>query len=168
MKNILIIYFALSLFSCKQNVQEETIYQEKEELAQVQEIDTAMLGTWNSNVLDIVLDFSTDSAKKILVLKEEFPEKLGISQVEAIYRADGSFSSSYFAIDGSIYQTEEGTWYALGDSLIIEYDSEGVKNTFVYHYEVLEAYGIFTTLMDWDQDGKKDDRLILKSLIERN
>ncbi|MEZ4978197.1 MAG: hypothetical protein R2772_02770 [Chitinophagales bacterium] len=168
MKNILLLVMVIFFYSCKENVKELNIEEVNEEQLKAPEIDMAMVGIWYSNVLDIVFDFDSDSAKQIVVLKKDFPEKLGIAEVEAIYKEDGSFSSSYFGLDGTILQTEEGTWYAKGDSLYIAYFSEGIEKTFAYHYEVKELEGVFTSLMDWDQDGSKDDRLILKSLKQGN
>ena len=163
MKTYLGLLGIIVLFSCKQHeVVEETIT--TQDVHASSGVDTAMVGHWYANTLDVQYDFATDSLQQELVVLEDFPEVLGIANVLAIYKEDGSFSSTYIGLKGEDLYTEEGRWYAEGDSLYIIYSPADQLDTFAYHFWVDGKVGVFKSIIDWDQDGRKDDHLTLTSL----
>lgn len=165
--NILLtaLTFVFLLFSCnkKENVETEP----QISLVKVSQLlPQEMIGLWNTQQLNIVLNVNTDSSQNIKIPISQFPEKLKITTVQAKYFANGSFISVAIDTLGKEMEKEEGTWYKKGDSLIVDYNAQHF--TYAYEYKEAESKGTFKTYVDWDMDGLKDDYLELTSIKIRD
>lgn len=127
----------------------------------------AIVGTWYSESIETIWNYGSDSAQSELVLVENFPELYQISDVISVYNPDSTFSSTYYGIDGEDMGTDKGLWYLEQDSIKVIYGPVGQVDTFTYAYSLEGNTGTFEILRDRDNDGLKDDYIILVSRIEK-
>ena len=110
------------------------------------------IGTWeNLNISATLRVGDKDSA--FVVKSGEWETKLGIKPIIAEFNEDGSFSSKYYAPDGTLVNQADGQWEVRNDSLALAYDGFN----FVYKVTFSADSARFVSLLDFDQDGDDDD-----------
>lgn len=119
-------------------------------------LNKVLLGSWENESLDIIIrsvQNQEDSTGTFIVSVGSWEEMMEIKPIITAFEPDSSYSSSYFALDGSFIMNREGKWWTSGDSL---YMTDG-KTIFSYKVTVDSGKMHFESLLDWDQDGKHDD-----------
>ncbi|OEK06228.1 hypothetical protein [Roseivirga misakiensis] len=114
-----------------------------------------IVGTWENTELDV--DIKTynktnlDSALQIEL--GEWEAILKLKPIKTTYFEDGTFVAKYFDLEGNPVGEEKGDWKIVNDSLAI--NSAGYKN--IYHVTFKADKARFISILDWDQDGDRDD-----------
>jgi len=122
----------------------------------VENLNEVLLGSWENESLDIIIrsvQNQEDSTGTLIVSPGSWEEIMEIKPIITNFEPDSSYSSSYYALDGSLIMNREGTWWVTGDSLHMT-DGKTISS-----YKVTFDSGKihFESLLDWDQDGKRDD-----------
>lgn len=157
MKKYLVFFTTVILFACasKKNVLSSGVESE------------AVVGTWNAEKMEYTLNFETDSAEKVVKTMDDFAKENKMSGVRATYKSDFTFVSSFLDLDGKAAYTEKGEWFSKNDSVYVVYTTGEVIDTQAYSFELNGRSGQFKAILDYDQDGFKDDFLILDSKKEK-
>lgn len=157
MKKYIVFFTTVILFACASKKGAVSTGVESE----------AVVGTWYAEKMEYTLNFETDSAKKVIKSMDDFAKENGLSGVVAVYKSDFTFVSSFLDLQGKPGYTEEGEWYSKNDSVFVIYTTEEVKDTQAYSFQLSGRTGEFKAILDYDQDGFKDDFLILNSRKEK-
>lgn len=96
---------------------------------------------------------SSDTTRWLIASEGEWEKVLKIKPIETTYFEDGTFKSEYRSLENEPMGTEEGKWLLMGDSLRL------FSSHYNYNYKLYLANDRirFVALVDWDNDGKKDD-----------
>ncbi|MEO9965315.1 MAG: hypothetical protein ABJF11_05985 [Reichenbachiella sp.] len=114
-----------------------------------------LLGTWKNTELRVKMNSfkNEDSIKWLIAKAGEWEKVLKMKPIETTYFPDGTFESKYNGLDGQLLGTEKGQWQLTNDSLILR--SANYNNSYKIYY--IDHQLRFVSLLDWDEDGKKDD-----------
>lgn len=114
-----------------------------------------LIGKWENISLEVKMPTfaNSDSTSTLVANEGEWEKVLKIKPIQTIFNEDGTFTSSYFNLDNIPIGTEKGTWLIRNDSLVL------ISNNYGSSYKVIikEDKARFTSIVDWDRDGKKDD-----------
>ncbi|MGF1635560.1 MAG: hypothetical protein ACFCUU_00705 [Cyclobacteriaceae bacterium] len=146
---VLLCVFSLfnSTTGCAQD--DASFYEEMEEL---------FIGTWRSTTVKVWVNTfeNTDTSFIVYITEDTWMDMMNIEPIETTIFADGTYKSAYRDNLGrDIYQMK-GVWMLNGDSLIMK------DNFDEYRYKVFvdEQRLEMESMVDYDDDGKKDDRFI--------
>lgn len=119
------------------------------------DIRSQLIGEWENTSLNVQMNSvdGSDSTSQLVANDGEWENVLGIKPIKTSFNADGTFTSSYFNLEGEPLGEEEGEWEIIGDSLILKSQSYASA----YHITVKENKARFVAYLDWDQDGAEDD-----------
>ena len=114
-----------------------------------------LIGSWTNVDLKVSLNHHQegDSAYQFEVPVGQWEAILNIKPILTDFRDDGSYRSEYRTLEDSLIREVEGKWQFNRDSLIL---IEAGTAT-LYHVEMVDSLVIFTSWLDWDQDGEADD-----------
>lgn len=155
----LIVCIFLILLSCKQKEAVSEVIHEENVIVNVEE---KMLGEWNNTLMHITYDIGTDSMRDYSITKATMAEKMKLSNIEYRMYEDGRFYSEFVLLDGSILKSESTNWYVNGDSAYITQTPYNETLTIAYGYEANGDDYTLKAIHDWDNDGNRDDLMILE------
>ncbi|OEK01917.1 hypothetical protein BFP97_10490 [Roseivirga sp. 4D4] len=114
-----------------------------------------LVGTWQNTALNVDINSvnDTDSMSTLVVAPGEWEKVLSIKPIKTTYWTDGTFASVYIGLDGKELGREKGKWSISNDSLILV--SNNYRNAYRVTFSKDQAR--FVSLLDWDQDGSRDD-----------
>lgn len=140
MKNFTWLVFVILLSACQQ--------QQKDKSSQ-------LIGKWKNLSIDVKMNSYKGLAEDSLlqVKPDQWEKILKIKPIITVFNPDGSFTSDYVNPNDSLVFQSTGKWIISGDSLtMIEYE---VPNSYLLEFEGDKAK--FSAVLDWDEDGVKDD-----------
>lgn len=119
-----------------------------------------MLHTWETEYIKITMP-TQNGTDSLFVYEDDFSKPNSI-KAQSIYFSDGTFESWYLKNNKPMNKTK-GNWHTKGDSLYIDYfyNQRQVKATYFIKITKNGFHG--KSIYDWDNDGQKDDTLIMKS-----
>ncbi len=135
-------FFAFLLMACSTGEMEK----EKELIGNSE----ALIGTWRNVSMTITYQ---DMDSVYNVPEGKWEEVLGIKPIITTYTRDSLFESKYYGLNDSLLFTSKGKWYFKGDSLFLESDG----STDAYNFSLQDQIGRFTSLLDWNGDGLKNE-----------
>ncbi|MFY0594232.1 hypothetical protein [Roseivirga sp.] len=114
-----------------------------------------IVGTWENTTLNVdIKSYNKSNLDSTLIIElGEWESILQIKPIRTTYFEDGTFVAKYFDLEGNSVGEENGDWKVVNDSLAI--NSAGYKNT--YHVNFKDGQARFISILDWDQDGNRDD-----------
>ena len=120
------------------------------------EQEEGIAGTWINSTIDVDLNTynNSDTSFHVSITEDNWELKMNIKPVETIINEDGTFLNNYLDTLGNLFHTNSGIWYIDGDSLFLE-DKEG--ELFTFHVTVNGNLMEMHTVIDYDEDGQKDD-----------
>jgi len=168
MKKILyFITISLLTASCQSNSGGEQTPPKNEEknttTTITKELTPAQLyGEWR-NVSMIITTAHNTTKSTVEEYKEENWEKdLKIKPIRTYYNADGTYISEYRDLDNIVFNTTSGTWKTKQDSVVLN-QTKPEKRSAAYHVKFQsENTATFSALLDWTNNGKKDDLYVGK------
>jgi hypothetical protein len=142
-KLIFLVAFAILFASCEPSLEEY------------------MTDSWQTSYIKIEMPTyqNRDSTNVFEDTFENNPPRIAQSQ----YNADGTFTAWYLTPTGVRLGDTPGTWDVEKDSLHIAFPSKG--DTIRVSYKVKRTEEGFEAISkyDWDEDGKKDDLLLMRT-----
>jgi hypothetical protein len=117
-----------------------------------------MFGEWNnlSIRVDIETKMNTDSNEVLTVEQAEWEQRLKIKPIRTYLRADSTWNSAHYNLNDSLIYNPSGKWWIDNDSLIMVQTFPSI-DTSSYLIKLSKDTASFTSRLDWDMDGKKDD-----------
>jgi hypothetical protein len=124
-----------------------------------------MIGEWNnlSIRVDIETKKNTDSSEVLNVEQAEWEQRLKIKPIRTYFRADSTWNSAHYNLNDSLVYNPSGKWWIENDSLIMVQTFPSV-DTSSYLLKLNKDTASFTSRLDWDMDGKKDDLYVGRQL----
>ena len=146
-KYLLILIFGMLFVTCNQK--------EKKNLSDY------MVGNWETTYLKIKMPTvnKTDSTS---VFEDNFTNP-NTGRAQSSYKKDGTFSAWFKQPNGNKVDETNGKWKTKNDSLFINYIYLGKQVKAWYKIKQLKNGFKGTSISDWDNDGKFDDTLIMKT-----
>ena len=121
-------------------------------------LEQSLIGEWSNVSMRVWVKTyqNSDTSFIVDVPEESWEVKMNIKPIVTTIRDDGTYSSEFRTSFDSLIYRPEGTWMLDGDSLIME------DHQAVYKYQVFidGDRAEFTSLLDWDKDGKADDEYL--------
>lgn len=153
MKKTVIFLASLVLFACNNNGNN------KQEAAS--SLDRQLLGEWNnlSIHVDIQSKNNTDSNEVFSVDRPEWEQKLRIKPIRTFFREDSTWNSAHYTLNDSLEYNPSGKWWMEGTTLVMLQQLPSPDTT-SYTLKIQADTATFEGLLDWDMDGKKDDRYL--------
>ncbi len=118
-----------------------------------------LVGEWNnlSIKIDINSKNNTDSNEVFAVDRPQWEEILKIKPIRAYFRADSSYNFAHYNLKDSLVYNPSGKWWIEGDKLIT-LQTFPSPDTTAYLLSIKKDTASFEAIIDWDMDGKKDDK----------
>ena len=154
------LIFGMFFATCKQ--------EKKESNEKVNEITSTkpllknyLVGNWETTYLKIeyLTANETDSSS---VFEDDF-SKPESGKAQSSYKNDGTFAAWFVQPDGKKVGETAGKWKTKGDSLFVDYLYLGNQVQAWYTIKIAKNGFEATSIYDWDNDGEKDDTLLMKT-----
>lgn len=118
-----------------------------------------LTGEWNnlSIKIDIHSKNNSDSNEVFEVNQPEWGEKLKIKPIRTFFRSDSSWNSAHYNLKDSLVYNPSGKWWLEKDKLVMLQNFPS-PDTSTYSLLLQKDTASFETILDWDMDGKKDDK----------
>jgi Fe-S cluster assembly iron-binding protein IscA len=124
-----------------------------------------LTGEWNN--LSIRIDMqskgNSDSNEVFAIERAEWEEKLKIKPIRTFFRADSTWNSAHYNLKDSLVYNPSGKWWVEADKLTMLQDTPSPDTT-IYTVILKGDTASFQCLLDWDNDGKKDDKYFGKQI----
>lgn len=164
-----ILYFiAISLLtaSCQSNSGSEQTPSKKEKINTVATATTLkpkqLYGEWRNVSMVITTAHNTPDSAVEEYKEENWEKDLKIKPIRTYYNADGTYTSEYRDLDNIVFNTTSGTWKTQQDSVVLN-QIKPEKRSAAYHVKFQsENTATFSALLDWTNNGKKDDLYVGK------
>jgi hypothetical protein len=125
------------------------------------ELEKEILGEWNNIYLRVEINSKngTDSSEVLEVDHSQWEEKLKIRPIRSFFRSDSSWHSAHYNLNDTLIYDPSGRWWLDGDKLTLQQSSPSPDTT-VYTLKISNDTATFEAMLDWDMDGRKDDKYI--------
>lgn len=117
------------------------------------------VGEWNNLYMkvDIVSKNNSDTNDVLEVDRSQWEEKLKIKPIRTHLRADSTWNSAHYNLSDSLVYNPAGKWWIEGDKIVFLQNFPGPDTT-KYSFVLKGDTVSFETMLDWDVDGKRDDK----------
>ena len=124
-----------------------------------------LIGEWNNLYLNVKVDSKKNTAEQeeLIVTREEWESKLKIKPIRTFFREDSTWNSAHYNLNDSLVYNPSGKWWVQGDSIVM-LQTFPSPDTTLYFLTLKSDTASFESLLDWDGDGKKDDRYLGRQL----
>lgn len=146
---LLLISFAIFCCSCKKEKTPKNSLKEY------------MVGSWETTLIKISYE-TYQKSDSVYVFIDDFSIP-NTAKAQSTYKKDGTFIAWFQQADGTKANESNGTWSTKNDSLFIHYFYNNKKVDAAYKINQTKQGFDGTVLNDWDNDGKKDDTLFMKT-----
>jgi|SRR5688572_6939542 len=118
-----------------------------------------LIGEWNNISMRIETNSknNTDSNEIFAVEPGQWEQRLKIKPIRTFFNKDSTWHSAHYKLNDSLFYDPSGKWWILGDSLVMAQILPSPDTT-IYLLSIKNDTVSFDGLLDWDMDGKKDDR----------
>lgn len=118
-----------------------------------------LTGEWNnlSIKIDIHSKNNSDSNEVFEVNRPEWEERLKIKPIRTFFRSDSSWNAAHYNLKDSLVYNPSGKWWLEKDKLVM-LQSFPSPDTTTYSLLLQKDTASFEAMLDWDMDGKKDDK----------
>lgn len=120
-----------------------------------------LIGEWNnlSIKIDIQSKNNTSANEVFEVNRPDWESTLKIKPIRTFFRADSTWNSAHYNLKDSLVYDPSGKWWLMGNTLIMAQQLP-TRDTNIYQLTITKDTATFICLLDWDQDGKKDDNYV--------
>lgn len=120
-----------------------------------------MVGSWQTKYMNLKMP-TYQKSDSVYVLEDDFSEA-DATLAQSTYRKDSTFTAWYLSPEKEKLSITHGKWSVKNDSLCIEFVMNNQNTKAMYFIEKTEDGFEGKSLYDWDNDGEKDDFLIMKT-----
>ncbi len=124
-------------------------------------LESYLSQSWQTTYLKIEMNTHKNS-DSLYVFEDKFEGNPDII-AQSKYKKDGTFSAWYLTKNGEKQSETDGKWFVKGDSLTISYTFDNKLTKVSYFVTRIENGFRAESKSDWDNDGKMDDILIMKT-----
>lgn len=120
-----------------------------------------MIGSWQTTYLKLEMP-TYENSDSLQVYEDKFdknPELIAQSK----YNENGTFSAWFINKKGERLSDSEGKWSVKNDSLFVEFFYDNRQMKVGYYITKTEEGFLGKSTYDWDNDGKFDDFLTMKT-----
>jgi hypothetical protein len=127
--------------------------------------ENQLIGEWNNLSMRIETNSknNSDANEVFEVDQAHWEEKLKIKPIRTVFEPDSIWSSSYYNLQDSLFRKSAGKWW-IEDSKLTMLQLTPSVDTTVYTFRISSDTVSFEGMLDWDSDGKKDDRYFGKQV----
>ena len=119
-------------------------------------------GEWRNVSMTITTNHSSTHSKVEEYKEENWEKDLKIKPIHTFYNSDGTYLSKYRDLSNVVFNTTHGNWSIKQDSVILD-QIKPQKRSAAYHVKFQnENTAIFSAVLDWTNNGKKDDLYVGK------
>ncbi len=119
-------------------------------------------GEWRNISMEITTAYKTANSAIETYKEENWEKDLGIKPIRTYYKPDGTYLSEYRDLENVVFSTTSGSWQIKQDSVYLNQTKPEIRNA-AYHVEFHdENTATFTAMLDWTNNGKKDDLYVGK------
>lgn len=157
MKRLLFYFPALFLVACNSSDNN----QGKAAPSQEQQL----IGEWNnlSIRIDINSKNNSDTNEVFEVDRPQWEERLKIKPIRSFFRTDSTWNSAHYNLKDSLIYDPSGKWW-VADGKLTMLQLLPSADTTIYNYSLKSDTATFEALVDWDMDGKRDDKYFGKQI----
>lgn len=125
----------------------------------------SLVGEWNNVYLKVeTISKSNGNENEVLeVRRDEWEARLKIKPIRSFFREDSTWNSAHYNLNDSLVYDPSGKWWTDADRLTM-LQTKPSPDTTIYTFTVKGDTATFEALVDWDRDGKKDDRYFGKQV----
>ena len=149
-------FFMLLLASCSSGQNSKEQNEDTDIFNYGDNLEDGVVGTWKNTEIDVEISTynNTDTSFNVVVNESSWSVIMNMNPIYTWIKEDGTFYTEYRDTLNQVFHTNGGIWYIDGDSLFLK-DERG----FMFPYRVLikDNEMEMKTLVDYDEDGKKDD-----------
>lgn len=120
-----------------------------------------MVGDWQTKYINLEMP-TYQKSDSVYVLENDF-SKPDATLTQATYKNDSTFTAWYLSPEKEKLDITHGKWVTKKDSLYIEFIMNNEKTSAAYLIKKTEDGFEGKSLNDWDNDGEKDDFLLMKT-----
>ncbi len=142
------VLFCITHFACKRE-------EAKTADTPAPDLKAILPGTWAATYLNVKMPtYQSGDTTEVFEASEEYWEaKYQVKPYRTYFGEDQKFRTVFRGIRGDIFGENKGVWNTFGDTLMMIEPKKTVQ------YKILIEKGMahFSSVLDWDQDGKEDD-----------
>lgn len=124
-----------------------------------------LIGEWSN--LSIKVDVNSknngDTNEVFEADRPQWEEKLKIKPIRSFFRVDSTWNSAHYNLKDSLVYDPSGKWW-LSDNKLTMLQLSPSPDTTIYTFSIKSDTATFEALVDWDMDGKKDDKYFGKQI----
>lgn len=120
-----------------------------------------MVNSWETTYLKIEMP-TFEKSDSLEVFEDNFDTNTELI-AQSKYNKDGTFSAWFLNQEGEKLTPSDGTWKMVGDSLYVAFFYDNRKMKVSYHITKTKEGFLAKSKYDWDNDGKLDDLLTMKT-----
>lgn len=153
---VFVLFLLFASCSAGQSDKQRTPAVEESRFNYGDKLEQAVIGTWKNNEIDVDLSTynNTDTSFHVAVNESSWKIIMNINPIYTQIKEDGTFFTEYRDTLNQVFHTNQGIWFIDGDSLFLEDENE---NRFPYKILIKDNEMEMEALVDYDEDGKKDD-----------
>lgn len=118
----------------------------------------SLVGAWVNTSMRV--EVNADSAYVFEADESNWVERLGMQPIRTFFRPDSTYLAEYRGMNGEVSGHYAGRWWTNNDTLTMQ-QSIPDRIEYVCLWKVENAQAIFEMLVDWDGDGRENDRYII-------
>jgi hypothetical protein len=124
-----------------------------------------LTGEWNNLSIKVEINSknNSDTNEVFQVDRSQWEEKLKIKPIRTFFRADSTWNSAHYNLQDTLIYDPSGKWWIEGDKLVM-LQAIPSPDTTTYSFILKNDTASFECLLDWDMDGKKDDKYFGKQI----
>ena len=120
-----------------------------------------MANSWQTTYLKIEMP-TYQQSDSLQVFEDDFDDDTELI-AQSKYHKDGTFLAWFLNKKGEKVSPSEGTWKIIGDSLYVAFFYNHRNMEVSYHITKTKEGFLAKSKYDWDNDGKLDDLLTMKT-----
>ena len=149
MNKVILSFFILVLIACNRNM----VSSSPEPALRKQ-----LIGQWRNIGLHVDVHSANGTDKNVVWESNEsnWEERQKIKPIHTYFNNDNTFYSEYYDLKDSLIYNPSGKWSLNGNKLTFYYQKPKT-DTLYFTVAIKNNIATFYGLLDWDDDGKKDD-----------
>lgn len=124
-------------------------------------LEDFMVDSWQTTYLKIEMK-SHNNSDSLNIYEDKFDNNLELI-AQSKYNKDGSFNAWFLNLKGEKISESNGKWNVDKDSLFVDFFYNNKQMKVSYFIEKTDDGFIGKSKYDWDEDGKFDDFLTMKT-----
>jgi hypothetical protein len=114
-------------------------------------------GEWRNVYIKVILNNGGPDEKQLVESDSaHWEERVHIKPIRTFFASNGTYRSDYYTIRDSLFRTVTGKWRFSNDTLLMDQLTPAMSS-YKLKANLTDGLGVFEGMLDFDQDGNKDD-----------